>query len=117
MRSINFSKLSSIRRHVVGGQKAFPPFLNSASSRHWSTPTSSYMMTNCNFRFHSSKGASLFHDDRISLAKEDNDLDKQLRSDVKTMGSILGKLRQHCPQIMGMHEPQVECGLIRLLSF
>lgn len=35
---------------------------------------------------------TLFHPSRSMISKDFTDLDKQLRSDVKTMGSILGKL-------------------------
>jgi hypothetical protein len=55
-------------------------------------------MSNSNVvRFQSSQSAledsekSLFHADRSMLSMNDSDLDKQLRSDIKTMGSMLGK--------------------------
>ncbi len=35
---------------------------------------------------------TLFHDSRPKITEEHSDLDKQLRADVKTMGSILGKI-------------------------
>lgn len=35
---------------------------------------------------------TLFHTSRPKITEEYSELDKQLRSDVKTMGSILGKL-------------------------
>ncbi len=38
----------------------------------------------------SDPGASLFRGDLPTVAKDSDDLDKLLRSDVKTMGSILG---------------------------
>jgi len=51
-------------------------------------------------RFQSSQSSfaepeqTLFHADRTTISKEGNEFDKQLRSDVKTMGSILGKLKR-----------------------
>ena len=89
----NANRLSRLRRHVIMGSRSRSSLSQSATCQLSFTPASSTFISTPIARFQSSISeptASLFHDDRSALWKDD-DLDKELRSDVKTMGSMLGK--------------------------
>ena len=105
MQRMNLNKLARMRlvaspvRPSSSQQLAFR-YGASAYSPKVFTTSNIAPLASLQARFQSSQSSfaepeqTLFHADRTTISKEGNEFDKQLRSDVKTMGSILGKLKR-----------------------
>jgi hypothetical protein len=99
MRICNLRKLPSIRRHLIGGRNA-TSFLTKSTTATNIGSLSSFVP------FSTVRGFSqisnirsfptLFDDDRKA---DDSDVNKDLRSDVKAMGSMLGELLTFTPLV------------------
>eukprot|EP00979_Chaetoceros_neogracilis_P010635 scaffold2533_cov266-Chaetoceros_neogracile.AAC.10 len=101
MQRMNTSKLARMR---LVASPARPSSSQQLAFRYGASTYSPKVFTTSNIaplaslqaRFQSSQSSfaepeqTLFHADRTTISKEGNEFDKQLRSDVKTMGSILG---------------------------
>ena len=89
LRSLQLAQRKAVRNYVKSS------LLYSAPCRSAFVPIPRLSIANS--RCLSSKSSfaepeqTLFHADRDAISKDSVDLDKQLRSDVKSMGSILGK--------------------------
>ena len=99
MRIYNLRKLPSIRRHLIGGRNPTSFLTKSATATNIGSSSSfvPFATVRCFSQISNIRSIpTLFDDDRKT---DDSDVNKDLRSDVKAMGSMLGELLTFTPLV------------------